>query len=65
MAFDIRATVSGTAESKEKAYEAARTLRELLASHGYTGIMEVREIGSTDAFIREVVQPKSKIVGVP
>lgn len=65
MAFDIRATVNGTAESREKALDAARVLRQLLAEHGYTGIMEVRELGSTDAFIREVVQPVAKSVGVP
>jgi hypothetical protein len=65
MAFDIRATVSGTAESKEKALEAARILRELLADHGFIGIMEVRELGSNDAFIREVVRPDVKPIRVP
>lgn len=65
MAFDIRATVSGTAENREKAQEAARVLRQLLADHGYSGIMEVREIGSTEAFIRQVVQPDAKALGGP
>lgn len=65
MVFDIRATVSGTADSREEAHQAARALRELLADHGYTGIIEVRQIGSTDAFIRDVVkpEPRTKTVG--
>jgi len=57
MAFDIRATVTGTAESRVKAHEVARALRTLLASNGFTGVIEVREQGTTDAFVRDVVGP--------
>lgn len=55
MAFDIRATVNGTADSKEKAHAAAQILRRLMAENGFTGIIEVRELGTNEAFIRDVV----------
>ncbi len=58
MAFDIRATVNTTADSNEAAHAIARRLREVLADHGFTGIVEIREIGTTEAFHRDVVVPK-------
>jgi predicted xylose isomerase-like sugar epimerase len=60
MAFDIRATVNGTVASKEKVEEAMKRLRQVLAEQGFTGIIEVREIGTSDAFVREVVAPPGK-----
>lgn len=55
MAFDIRATVNGTADSKEEAHTAAQILRRLLADNGFTGVIEVRELGTNEAFIRDIV----------
>lgn len=55
MTFDIRATVNGTADNKEKAHAAAQMLRRLLAENGFTGVIEVRELGTNEAFIRDVV----------
>lgn len=60
MAFDIRATVSGTAETRERAHEVAVLIREVLADNGFSGVIEVREIGTHDAFIRDVVRPGDK-----
>ena len=60
MIFDIRATVNGTADSKEAAHATSKILRRLLAEHGFTGVIEVREIGSNEAFIRDVIGANEK-----
>lgn len=60
MAFDIRATVNGTADSKEGAHAAAQILRRLMAESGFTGVIEVRELGTNEAFIRDVVERTEK-----
>lgn len=60
MTFDIRATFNGTADSKEKAHQVALDLRAVMAEHGFSGIIEVREKGTNEAFIRDVVRPGEK-----
>ena len=59
MPFDIRAIFNGSADSRDSAHEVARVLSQTLAGLGLTGIVEVREHGTSEPFIRDVVSPEA------